>query len=267
MLVHEDRARDRGQSLDKNFGTFFAGFMVFSFVGAVLAMILWPPQAASEIPNRHEPYTAELAGYDALVENFERLVFDDGTMGRSLAWDHSPNASLYGKGSEDLRPWVQEQFEIVNQATGMTVTLKESVVGPEDIYIQLITRAAYTADGDWLCYNQTAFKGVGQRIRKDYIIIPDDHPSDIARGCVVHELMHALGFKEHPTVGFDSVLSTDRHIGEFTVNDLILLRTLYDPAINPSMTRDQIMAIVPEIIRKAQFEIANSVTFADGPWK
>jgi hypothetical protein len=36
----EDQARARGQSLNRNFGTFFAAFMVISFAGIVLVKIM-----------------------------------------------------------------------------------------------------------------------------------------------------------------------------------------------------------------------------------
>ena len=78
VLVDEDRARARGQSLDRNFGTFFAGFMVSLFSVFVVVLSVWPPQFSNDTSRDFSAGSVRLASHDSLVENFERMVFGGG---------------------------------------------------------------------------------------------------------------------------------------------------------------------------------------------
>ncbi|MDA1132323.1 MAG: DUF2927 domain-containing protein [Proteobacteria bacterium] len=62
------------------------------------------------------------------------------------------------------------------------------------------------------------------------------------RDCVGHELLHLLGFRDHATTFSGSILGPAQLFAdEPTINDLILLRTLYDPRLRAGMPRDEAM--------------------------
>ena len=67
-----------GQSLDRNFGTFFAGFMVSLFSVFVVVLSVWPPQFSNDTSRDFSAGSVRLASHDSLVENFERMVFGGG---------------------------------------------------------------------------------------------------------------------------------------------------------------------------------------------
>jgi hypothetical protein len=63
--------------------------------------------------------------------------------------------------------------------------------------------------------------------------------------CIHHELMHVFGFQGHPGTEFDSALGRSRTI---TRNDLVLLRTLYDPRLrsNGAQFRESARVLIEE---------------------
>ena len=179
------------------------------------------------------------------------MVFGGGAQYYSAAWSISPTVVVTGRSANYLEPFVGALLNTVNLATGMTMTLRQTSAGTEDMYIRLVPRAEFHMRNA-LCYNSVSVRGPNQRNRKEYLVIPNDHSSAMIRVCVAHEMMHALGFKNYPSAGFHSALNVHKDLDAFTTNDLILMRTLYDPAINPAMNRDQIMALAPDIIRKVR---------------
>ena len=80
----------------------------------------------------------------------------------------------------------------------------------------------------------------------EQIVIPDSLSDSQAAQCVAHELMHAFGFGGHPKV--QSVLNQRGAWLTLTRNDLVLLRTLYDERLQPGMSADEVMRLVPIII-------------------
>ena len=68
------------------------------------------------------------------------------------------------------------------------------------------------------------------------------------KGCVRHELFHVFGFPGHTESEISSVMSANTGRSVFSINDLIMLRTLYDSRINSSMSRRNVMLVAPKII-------------------
>jgi hypothetical protein len=75
--------------------------------------------------------------------------------------------------------------------------------------------------------------------------------------CIDHELMHGIGFINHPFVSYlPTVLATHQSLQQralaWTVNDEILMRALYDPRLTAGMSRDEatpvLRQIIPELI-------------------
>jgi len=65
-----------------------------------------------------------------------------------------------------------------------------------------------------------------------------------------HEIMHALGFPNHPAAEVASVLAPrgETLFADFTMLDKILIRTLYDPRIRPGDTAEAVRGIAPVIV-------------------
>jgi len=65
---------------------------------------------------------------------------------------------------------------------------------------------------------------------------------------LIEELTQAIGPGNDNAVYRPSIFNNDFMAGELTINDRILVRTLYDKRIKPGMTRREIESIAREII-------------------
>ena len=82
-----------------------------------------------------------------------------------------------------------------------------------------------------------------------WVLIPTDLGEAQTSECVSHELLHLLGFRDHSNALFGSIMNASAlPMAGPTINDLILLRTLYDPRLRAGMPREEAMQIVPGII-------------------
>ena len=66
--------------------------------------------------------------------------------------------------------------------------------------------------------------------------------------CGQHELMHVLGFGGHFWKTDPSVLYVHRDTNDLSLNDKLLMRTLYDDRIKPDMDRTRVMAVAQKIV-------------------
>lgn len=69
--------------------------------------------------------------------------------------------------------------------------------------------------------------------------------------CILEELVQVLGLPADRATYFPTVFTNDRaRPVQFSINDKILLRALYDPAIEPGMSLEQTRKLIPDIIRR-----------------
>lgn len=189
---------------------------------------------------------AEVSAMWAVEEAIVRIVSDP------------IRVSVVGERNERADVTVQQFLQLFTRLTGRRVEWLAQADGNEDIRIAYVPREEYLERGA-VCYAagypKNAF-GPGRPER--LVVIPDDLSPFKTERCVRHELVHALGIRGHPDVV--SVLNSGNR--EFTtVNDLILLRTLYDHRITTDMTGDEFLAIAPEIIS----ELLAALEGADDP--
>jgi hypothetical protein len=80
-----------------------------------------------------------------------------------------------------------------------------------------------------------------------------DHIRDI---CILHEMMHAMGLIGHHQAFGPSILYY-KNVSQqqFSINDRILLRTLYDPAISPGMSHNKAIRTANSLIIRFRQEI------------
>ena len=80
------------------------------------------------------------------------------------------------------------------------------------------------------------------------VFITTDEGDTFAQASTAHELLHVLGFAGHAS-SLASVMNIGSRREEWlTVNDLILLRTLYDPRIARAMQADAALQAAREVI-------------------
>src|SRR6202035_5489443 len=94
--------------------------------------------------------------------------------------------------------------------------------------------------------------GIGKdkryRIRRAEVILPVDAGEFTFYDCAYEELLQALGaINDDRSVPW-TMFNDDVQMGFFDVYDQYLLNILYDPRIRPGMTKQQVGAILPEVL-------------------
>ena len=98
--------------------------------------------------------------------------------------------------------------------------------------------------------------GIGKdesfRIRRAEVILPVDAGDFTFLDCAYEELLQALGaINDDASVPW-TMFNDDVQMGFFDVYDQYLLNILYDPRVTPGMTRDEVDAVLPDILASAR---------------
>jgi hypothetical protein len=110
--------------------------------------------------------------------------------------------------------------------------------------------------------NPQCLSGIGKderfRIRRAEVILPTDAGDFTFHDCAYEELLQALGaINDDKSVPW-TMFNDDVQMGFFDVYDQYLLNILYDPRIRPGMTRDQVDAVLPDILSSARAWVHDS---------
>jgi hypothetical protein len=77
-----------------------------------------------------------------------------------------------------------------------------------------------------------------------------DQGDDVFLDCAYHELLHAFGLSNHDDKNPWTMLNQERQVGYLTVYDRALLTILYDPHLEPGLTRRQVRRLLPKLIHE-----------------
>jgi len=104
--------------------------------------------------------------------------------------------------------------------------------------------------------NPECLSGIGKderfRIRRAEVILPVDAGDFTFYDCAYEELLQALGaINDDASVPW-TMFNDDVQMGFFDVYDQYLLNILYDPRISAGMTKDEVDAILPDILSSAR---------------
>jgi hypothetical protein len=93
------------------------------------------------------------------------------------------------------------------------------------------------------------------RIVRSNVLLVADAGEFIFYDCAYEELLQALGPINDTNVPW-TMFNDDVQMGFFDVYDQYILNILYDPRIRPGMTRDQVRALLPQILPTVRTWIA-----------
>jgi hypothetical protein len=98
--------------------------------------------------------------------------------------------------------------------------------------------------------------GIGKdkqfRIRRAEVILPVDAGDFTFYDCAYEELLQALGaINDDASVPW-TMFNDNVQMGFFDVYDQYLLNILYDPRIRPGMTKDEVNALLPDVLSTAR---------------
>jgi hypothetical protein len=104
--------------------------------------------------------------------------------------------------------------------------------------------------------NPQCLSGIGKddryRIRRAEVILPVDAGDFTFYDCAYEELLQALGaINDDRSVPW-TMFNDDVQMGFFDVYDQYLLNILYDPRVRPGMTRDEVNALLPDVMSTAR---------------
>ena len=94
------------------------------------------------------------------------------------------------------------------------------------------------------------------RILSSTVIVVADAGEFTFFDCVYEELLQALGPINDDTSVPWSMFNDDVQLGFFDVYDQYLLNMLYHPRVRPGMTRAEVQAIMPEVLRDVRAWVA-----------
>jgi hypothetical protein len=94
------------------------------------------------------------------------------------------------------------------------------------------------------------------RITRSNVILVSDAGDFIFSDCLYEELLQSLGpINDDPTLPW-SMFNDDVHFGFFGVYDQYLLNILYHPRIQAGMTRDEVQAVLPQVLPEVRAWVA-----------
>jgi DUF2927 family protein len=104
--------------------------------------------------------------------------------------------------------------------------------------------------------------GIGKderfRIRRAEVILPVDAGEFTFYDCAYEEMLQALGaINDDRSVPW-TMFNDDVQMGFFDVYDQYLLNILYDPRLHPGMTRDEVDAVLPDVLPTARAWVTNA---------
>ena len=249
--------------------------VVFTSAAVLLALLLAP---AIWSENRAASVAALTDAFDEAAFWWEWETLPRDGLGM---WRVPIHVGLSGSGAENVRDLMLETLQVLQTITGIPVDLEvqndfrdmiASVFEPDhgmNLVVLLVPAAQYTdvaarfgapdaalarLESESHCYTDTP--GSRLPLQMEYVIVRDELQGAPLARCVRHELVHAFGLPGHPK-GIRSLMNngwawSDR----LTVNDLILLRALYDPLIHPDMSRAEVLAVIPFIIAELRAAVA-----------
>jgi hypothetical protein len=104
--------------------------------------------------------------------------------------------------------------------------------------------------------NPQCLSGIGKdgryRIRRAEVILPVDAGEFVFYDCAYEELLQALGaINDDRSVPW-TMFNDDVQMGFFDVYDQYLLNILYDPRVRPGMTKEEVNALLPDLLSTAR---------------
>lgn len=140
-------------------------------------------------------------------------------------------------GSEDHRDRVIEHLVTLSELTNQPVEMDSD---RPNMTIEFSRRRS-----DWYC--RFDLSGPAYHYRAS-VFISTDQPDRHIKRCIVQELSQAMGFLADTDGRTDTTFSSGIGTDYLTDADLALFAVLYDDRLYSGMPRDEVLAILPEIV-------------------
>lgn len=177
----------------------------------------------------------------------DRFVFvalrnDDGSFKNELVkWEGPIRVQVTG--SQRYHQKVAEHLALLGDLTGRTTEMDAEW---PNMVVDFSRR-----EEDWWCL--VSVRGQAGRLNANISIRTDQSEHDISR-CIVQEMTQALGLLEDTDGRRDTTFSSAIGADHLTEADRQLLAILYDDRLHDGMPRDEVLAVLPEIVADVEAE-------------
>ena len=244
---------------------------------ALFAALLVAASAAHAASDRQPPPPGAFKGAPPQYTKFTQRELTRGFLALAFGSDLRLGARPKGirRFDRDIQAFVSSDASIDRTAAmekiiaeygAVTPNLKMSITTNEDdadVVVHLIDEGkfksalvdAFGADvaeafvrrTDPQCMTSVKSRGDGVILRSVSFVIADQGEK-VFIDCAYHEMLHALGLSNHDQTNHWTTLNQRRIVGYLTIYDRTLVRLLYDPRLQPGMSRTDVRRILPELI-------------------
>lgn len=254
---------------------------LFAIVLAVLvASALWPADARAEHPEIDKRRAAERTTFtDAeIIDGFYRIVFGaefhvSGSVDRIRKYEKPVRVHVDSRAKPDRRKEVAEVVDDIRSKIrhldiAMADSRKEAnvtVTLVRDRDIEKTIRQFYGREQAARIVKSLepqCLSGFRKdelfRIEHSDVIVVVDAGEFIFRDCIYEELLQALGpINDDDDLPW-TMFNDDVQMGFFGIYDQYLLNILYDPRIRAGMTKEQVKALLPQILPDVRAWVAKA---------
>ncbi len=205
-----------------------------------------------------------LAKVSDLLHDFEMGAFGEASNDRNAErriekWAYNVRVSLQGEVKRGDRKRIRSYLDEVEKFTGLRFLHIEEGHDDIDLEIRLISKQRMNQFAEEQ-YERNKHRWASKRSLGCFVISDKSYVrgyvswarailrDDLVSYCGQHEIMHVLGFRGHFWRTRPSVLSVGGHGDDLSINDKLLMRTLYDERMGPRMNRDAALAAAKRII-------------------
>ena len=241
-----------------------AAIAVSSAIGSLIAaLIVWQVWSRADL----------LASVDRLVETFGRVAFEfrfhQPASKQVDKWVGPIRIRIVGDGAYVRRPAVENHAALLASLTGLEFTVSTLPGEDDNLIIYFVPQAefiniVYDRGEDVLRLMDFAFKSncfahTGSpdgEILDAVAFIALENSEEFIASCIVSLLTSSLGFTGDSDLIRPSIFN-DKDAGrtELSMNDKILVRTLYDDRIKPGMARDEAMVVARKVITELHAKV------------
>jgi len=204
-----------------------------------------------------------LSSSDALEEKFEVIAFGNDYGRQSTVvhkWARAIRIRLAGDPDADLEDRVSLYVAWLRVLTGLDIAIATAFERtnvdiyfvPEIKFWPTIQRAGWTKESDrHFVYQAHCFglpRGNHSGTTSALIGIRTDWKRPLIESCLLEKLVQSLGLPADTELLRPSIFSRSDSPRELSLNDKVLIRTLYDERITPGMARADAMRIARKVI-------------------
>lgn len=205
-----------------------------------------------------------LADVAAIAEKFEEVIFqtDHGRdFKRLYKWENRIVLFSKDKLPRNLQAALEVSIFSLSQLSGLEIDITDSPKG-SNMFLHFSSRGDFRNiaaefmkekkgyEAQWTTTAMCYFLGVPNSwvFRRGLVVVGKNLPEHEARSCLLEELYQGIGpGKDSPRLRYTVSHGSD-NLTEFSLNDKLILRALYDDRLKPGMPRAEAMAIARKVI-------------------